>query len=292
MREAQRLVARADRRDADPVDSSTTRSRRPGMHVASLFCQHVHPDLPAVRPGRTWDDAREEVADLMIDTVDAVAPNFSASVLGATRADAARSRARVRAHRRRHLPRRAVARPAVLGAAGARARATIGSPVQGLYLCGAGHASRRRRDRDARPQRRARDPAGRAPPWLSRSRSPSLASTVTALGIAQIISWGSAVLHDRRARSCASRGKRCRRSHALRVLFGRPHRFGARGAGDRPLHRRARRPPAPFGGLDARRDRMRRARTGAGTDHAARRLGPRRYRDGSDALRSGVRDAA
>jgi len=35
----------------------------PGMHVASLFCQHVHPDLPSVAPGRTWDDAREEVAE-------------------------------------------------------------------------------------------------------------------------------------------------------------------------------------------------------------------------------------
>ena len=43
----------------------------PGTHVASLFCQHVHPDLPKVRRGRTWDDARDEVADLMIDTVDA-----------------------------------------------------------------------------------------------------------------------------------------------------------------------------------------------------------------------------
>src|SRR5207344_3467882 len=32
----------------------------PGMHVASLFCQHVHPDLPRVAHGRTWDDARDE----------------------------------------------------------------------------------------------------------------------------------------------------------------------------------------------------------------------------------------
>jgi len=53
-----------------------------GMHVASLFCQHVHPDLGEVRPGRTWDDARDEVADLMIETVNRVAPNFKASVLG------------------------------------------------------------------------------------------------------------------------------------------------------------------------------------------------------------------
>src|SRR5262249_43087876 len=32
----------------------------PGMHVASLFCQHVHPNLPKVANGRTWDDARNE----------------------------------------------------------------------------------------------------------------------------------------------------------------------------------------------------------------------------------------
>ncbi len=53
-----------------------------GMHVASLFCQHVHPDLGAVQPGRTWDDAREEVADLMIDTVARFAPNFRSAVVG------------------------------------------------------------------------------------------------------------------------------------------------------------------------------------------------------------------
>jgi phytoene dehydrogenase-like protein len=51
----------------------------PGAHVASLFCQHVAPELP---DGRSWDDCREEVADLMIDTVEAQAPGFRASVLG------------------------------------------------------------------------------------------------------------------------------------------------------------------------------------------------------------------
>jgi len=54
----------------------------PGMHVASLFCQHANPDLAQVLPGRSWDDAREEVAELMIETVDRVAPNFKASVIG------------------------------------------------------------------------------------------------------------------------------------------------------------------------------------------------------------------
>jgi phytoene dehydrogenase-like protein len=48
-----------------------------GAHVASLFCQHVAPELP----GRSWDDHREEVADLMIATVDRYAPGFAQSVI-------------------------------------------------------------------------------------------------------------------------------------------------------------------------------------------------------------------
>jgi phytoene dehydrogenase-like protein len=51
----------------------------PGRHVASLFCQHVAPELPE---GRSWDDHRDEVADLMIATVDRYAPGFAASVMG------------------------------------------------------------------------------------------------------------------------------------------------------------------------------------------------------------------
>ncbi len=51
----------------------------PGQHVASLFCQHVAPQLPN---GDSWDQHRESVADLMIDTVTEYAPNFKAAVLG------------------------------------------------------------------------------------------------------------------------------------------------------------------------------------------------------------------
>ena len=50
-----------------------------GKHVASLFCQHVAPELP---DGKSWDDFRDEVADLMIATVDAYAPGFAQSVIG------------------------------------------------------------------------------------------------------------------------------------------------------------------------------------------------------------------
>lgn len=49
----------------------------PGQHVASLFCQHVHPEVDG-----GWDAHRDTVANLMIDTVDTYAPNFRASVLG------------------------------------------------------------------------------------------------------------------------------------------------------------------------------------------------------------------
>ena len=50
-----------------------------GRHVASLFCQHVAPHLP---DGSSWDAHREAVADLMVEAVDAYAPNFKRSILG------------------------------------------------------------------------------------------------------------------------------------------------------------------------------------------------------------------
>jgi phytoene dehydrogenase-like protein len=46
--------------------------------VASLFCQHVAPTLS---DGSSWDDHREAVADLMIETVNDHAPNFRRSAL-------------------------------------------------------------------------------------------------------------------------------------------------------------------------------------------------------------------
>lgn len=109
----------------------------PGMHVASLFCQHVHPDLGSVRPNRTWDDARDEVADLMIDTVDAMAPGFRASVVGRralTPLDLEREFGLSGGdifHGALGLDQLFATRP-TLGAANYR------MPVKGLYLCGAG----------------------------------------------------------------------------------------------------------------------------------------------------------
>jgi phytoene dehydrogenase-like protein len=108
-----------------------------GAHVASLFCQHVHPYLASVRPGVGWDDARDEVADLMIDAVTRFAPNFRASVLGRralSPLDLEREFGLVGGdifHGALTLDQLFAARP-VLGHGSYRA------PIQGLYLCGSG----------------------------------------------------------------------------------------------------------------------------------------------------------
>jgi phytoene dehydrogenase-like protein len=106
----------------------------PGRHVASLFCQHVAPVLP---DGRSWDDCRDAVADLMIDTVERHAPGFRASVLGRqvlSPLDLERTFGLVAGdimHGHLSLDQMFSARP-VLGAGDYR------TPVAGLYQCGAG----------------------------------------------------------------------------------------------------------------------------------------------------------
>jgi len=106
----------------------------PGRHVASLFCQHVAPELTG---GRSWDDHREEVGDLMIDTVERYAPGFRASVLGRevlTPLDLERKFGLIGGdimHGALTLDQMFSARP-VLGHGHYR------SPIKGLYQCGAG----------------------------------------------------------------------------------------------------------------------------------------------------------
>jgi phytoene dehydrogenase-like protein len=105
-----------------------------GAHVASLFCQHVAPTLPG---GRSWDDHRDEVADLMIATVDRFAPGFKQSVIARqalTPLDLERTFGLIGGdifHGAMTLDQIFSARP-MLGYADYR------SPVKGLYLCGSG----------------------------------------------------------------------------------------------------------------------------------------------------------
>jgi len=106
----------------------------PGRHVASLFCQHVAPQLPA---GASWDTHREAVADLMIDTVNAYAPNFKAAVLGRqimSPLDLERTFGLLGgdiSHGAMNLDQMFSARP-MLGYGNYR------GPLKGLYMCSAG----------------------------------------------------------------------------------------------------------------------------------------------------------
>jgi phytoene dehydrogenase-like protein len=105
-----------------------------GQHVASLFCQHVAPQLPK---GESWDDHRDAVAKLMIDTVDRFAPGFRDSVLGVqalSPLDLERTFGLIGGdimHGKLELDQLFSARP-VLGHGDYR------TPIRGLYMCGAG----------------------------------------------------------------------------------------------------------------------------------------------------------
>ena len=105
-----------------------------GQHVASLFCQHVAPQLP---DGASWDEHRDEVADLMIATVERYAPGFAASVIGRqmlSPLDLERDFALLGGdifHGALTLNQLFSARP-MLGHADYR------GPLKGLYHCGAG----------------------------------------------------------------------------------------------------------------------------------------------------------
>jgi phytoene dehydrogenase-like protein len=133
-----------------------------GKHVASLFCQHVAPELPA---GQSWDAKKDEVADLMIDTVECFAPGFRQSVIARSvmsPLDLERIFGLVGGdimHGALSMDQLFAARP-VLGHGDYR------SPIRGLYLCGAGshpgggvsgipgHNAAREMVRDMRRQRR------------------------------------------------------------------------------------------------------------------------------------------
>lgn len=106
----------------------------PGCHVASLFCQQFAPELP---DGRDWDQEEEVAADAVIDTVEAYAPGFRASILGrAILSPKGLERTFGLAggdimHGAMSLDQLWAARP-VLGHGSYR------GPVKSLYMCGAG----------------------------------------------------------------------------------------------------------------------------------------------------------
>ena len=105
-----------------------------GCHVMSLFCQHFNPELS---DGRSWDDVKEQVADLVIETVTRYAPNFHQAVVGRqvlSPLDLEREFGLTGGdifHGALHLDQIYSLRPAA-------GYADYRMPVKGLYLCGSG----------------------------------------------------------------------------------------------------------------------------------------------------------
>jgi len=103
----------------------------PSAHVASLFAQHFDPNLA------DWEQHRTAAADAVIDTVEAFAPGFRASIVGQLALSPADLASRFGLvggdifHGRMSLDQLWAARP-VFGLGAHR------MPVKGLWLCGSG----------------------------------------------------------------------------------------------------------------------------------------------------------
>lgn len=103
-------------------------------HVASLFCQHFDFALP---DGRSWDDVKDQAADLIIDSVAEHAPNLKSAIVGRqvlSPLDLEREYGLIGGdifHGALHLDQLFSLRPAP-GYAAHR------TPIGGLYLCGSG----------------------------------------------------------------------------------------------------------------------------------------------------------
>ncbi|MGH9468691.1 MAG: phytoene desaturase family protein [Terriglobales bacterium] len=105
-----------------------------GRHVASLFCQHAAPELP---DGASWDEHREEVADLMIETVTQYAPNFRAAVLG-RRIQSPLDLERIYGLTGGDIFHGALSLDQMFSARPALGYGNYRMPLAGLYLCGSG----------------------------------------------------------------------------------------------------------------------------------------------------------
>jgi phytoene dehydrogenase-like protein len=113
------------------VDSSLA---PPGKHVASLFCQHANPRLP---DGRSWDEVRDQVADLMLDTVERYAPGFRASVI-ARRVLSPLDLEREFGLSGGDIFHGALALDQLFSARPVLGHGDYRGPLKGLYMCGAG----------------------------------------------------------------------------------------------------------------------------------------------------------
>ena len=100
----------------------------------SLFCQHFRRHLP---DGRSWDDARDDAADTVINTIEEYAPGFRQSIIARqinSPLDIERKLNMIGGdifHGALHLDQLYAMRP-VVGAS------NYSMPINGLYLGGSG----------------------------------------------------------------------------------------------------------------------------------------------------------
>jgi phytoene dehydrogenase-like protein len=105
-----------------------------GLHVASIFAQHFHPNL---NEGKSWDDCKHEAANSVIEKISQQVPNFRESIIGMqviSPLDLEREWGLIGGdifHGQMHLDQMYMLRP-ITGHADYR------GPVKNLYLCGSG----------------------------------------------------------------------------------------------------------------------------------------------------------
>ena len=129
----------------------------PGKHIMGIFLQYAPYTL---REG-TWDELREPFGDRVISLIEEYAPNIRRDRRASAGADAARSGAALRHHRRQHLPRRDEPGPDVRDASGGRLGA-LSNAASGAVSVRLGRAPGRRRDGRAGVQLRAGNAEERA----------------------------------------------------------------------------------------------------------------------------------
>lgn len=106
----------------------------PGAHVASLFCQHFNFDLP---DGKSWDDVKDQAADLIVETMAEHAPNLKQAIVGQqvlSPLDLERDFGLVGGD----IFHGALSLDQIFSLRPAAGYADYRTPIAGLYLCGSG----------------------------------------------------------------------------------------------------------------------------------------------------------
>ena len=127
----------------------------PGLHTITTGIQQLPFDLAH----GDWDTRREEFTDRVVRSPEAVRPRDRVVDPGLVHLTPLDLRTRVRAHRRKHLPRRDDGQPAVRLSPDTRWR-RVSDPHRRVLPVWRGNASRRRRHGGGGTQRRQGDPAG------------------------------------------------------------------------------------------------------------------------------------